>query len=58
VSEALFWHLMGVLLLLLGAVALATAVILRARRQRWRVPLLYAVLALVGAVVLLVVVGR
>lgn len=44
-SEAVFWRLCGVLLLVMGVIAAATALALRWRRQPWRVPLLYAALA-------------
>ena len=57
-TEALFWHLMGGFLVFLGAVALATAAALRARRQAWRVPLAYAVIAVAVGAGLLTLVGR
>lgn len=55
-SETLFWHLMGALLLVLGATSLLTAGLLRARRQAWRVPLAYGAMALIAALALLLAV--
>ncbi|MFZ0215901.1 MAG: hypothetical protein WAM30_08145 [Candidatus Dormiibacterota bacterium] len=55
-SEALFWQVMGGLLLLLGAVSLATAVWLRVRRERYTMPMLYGIAGLLVGGVLAVVV--
>ena len=55
-SASLFWHLMAGLLFALGGVALATAGLLRAKRQSWRVPLAYGAMAVAAAALLLAVV--
>jgi hypothetical protein len=58
VSALFFWRLMGGFLVLLGVVALGTAVALRRRREPSGTPLLYAALAFAVSALLLGVIGR